>query len=71
MLLPASAWQNIFHRCIDQLLIMQFDNKKLINASIKIILGKFLLLGNKGEDQDNAITEMVHNQIHTSPFKHF
>ena len=24
MLFPAITWQNIFHRCIDQLLIMRF-----------------------------------------------
>ena len=26
MLLPAITWQNIFHRCIDQLIIMVFDD---------------------------------------------
>ena len=26
MLLPAITWQNIFHRCIDQLLSMRFDD---------------------------------------------
>ena len=26
MLCPAITWQNIFHRCIDQLLIMRFDD---------------------------------------------
>ena len=26
MLLPATTWPNIFHRCIDQLSIMQFDD---------------------------------------------
>ena len=30
-----------------------------------------ICLENKGEVQDNAITEMVHKQIHTSLFKHF
>ena len=30
-----------------------------------------ICLENKGEVQDNAIIEMVHNQIHTSLFKHF
>ena len=26
MLLPAITWQNIFHRCINQLLCMRFDD---------------------------------------------
>ena len=30
-----------------------------------------ICLGNKGKVQDNTITEMVHNQICASPFKHF
>ena len=70
--------ENIFYKCVAS--VYGYPNKVYLGAAESDFKQRFynhqflhstfqVCLGNKGEVQDNAITGMVHKQIHTSLFK--